>query len=124
MPRRGPDRVRRWRDLHIHAKIQVRSNADGEMVETTTGRILLREIVPDAKIPYEFINQVMDKKALGELIDQCYRRLGNKATVILPIGCARSAITHATRAGISICVDDMIIPPDKPSASSRRRPPR
>ena len=43
---------------------------------------LLREVVP-GEIPFEIVNKVMDKKALGELIDQAYRRLGSKATVIL-----------------------------------------
>ena len=82
------------------------------MVETTTGRILLRDIVPH-DIPFDFINQVMDKKALGELIDQTYRALGNKATVILADRLRSLGYQHATRAGISICVDDMLVPPDK-----------
>ncbi len=55
----------------------------------------------------------MDKKALGELIDQCYRRLGSKATVLLADKLRTLGYTHATRAGISICIDDMRIPPDK-----------
>ena len=97
-------------ELHIHAAIKVR--VDGELVETTCGRILMREIVPEA-IPFDFINQVMDKKALGELIDQCYRRLGNKATVILADRLRTLGYSHATRAGISICLDDMQVPPDK-----------
>jgi len=81
-------------------------------VETTTGRILLREIVPD-EIPFDIINKVMDKKALGELIDQAYRRLGNKATVILADRLRTLGYQHATSAGISICMDDMQIPSDK-----------
>ena len=96
--------------LDLHAAIHVR--LDGEMVETTTGRVLLRDIVP-GEIPFEFINQVMDKKALGELIDQCYRRLGSKATVLLADKLRTLGYTNATRAGISICIDDMRIPPDK-----------
>ncbi len=104
--------------LHIHAAIKVRM--DGEMIETTTGRILMRDVVPE-EIPYEFINQVMDKKALGELIDQCYRRLGNKATVILADRLRTLGYTHATQAGISICVDDMRIPPDKERFLSEAR---
>jgi DNA-directed RNA polymerase subunit beta' len=110
----GPEEVRIAYDadkVDIHAAIQVRMGE--EMVETTTGRILLREIVPD-EIPFEFINQVMDKRALGELIDQCYRRLGNKATVLLADRLRTLGYGHATSAGISICLDDMIIPPDKP----------
>ena len=62
----------------------------------------------------------MDKKALGELIDQAYRRLGNKATVILADRLRTLGYQHATRAGISICVDDMHIPADKERFIERR----
>ena len=109
----SPDEVRIAYDadaLDIHASIHVRMGE--EVVETTTGRILLQDVVPE-EIPFEFINQVMDKKALGELIDQCYRRLGNKATVLLADRLRSLGYGHATSAGISICLDDMAIPPDK-----------
>ncbi|MAJ61400.1 MAG: DNA-directed RNA polymerase subunit beta' [bacterium TMED88] len=109
----SPDEVRIAYDadaLDIHASIHVRVGE--EVVETTTGRILLQDVVPE-EIPFEFINQVMDKKALGELIDQCYRRLGNKATVLLADRLRSLGYGHATSAGISICLDDMAIPPDK-----------
>ncbi len=109
----GPEEVRIAYDaetVDIHASIHVRMGE--ELVETTAGRILLREVVPE-EIPFEFINQVMDKKALGELIDQCYRRLGNKATVLLADRLRSLGYGHATAAGISICLDDMTIPPDK-----------
>jgi len=107
------EEVRRAYDagvLEIHAAIQVRMQ--GEKVETTTGRILLREIVPE-EIPFEIINQVMDKKALGELIDQAYRLMGNKATVILADQLRTLGYFHATRAGVSISIGDMQIPADK-----------
>ncbi|MGI9590918.1 MAG: DNA-directed RNA polymerase subunit beta', partial [Myxococcota bacterium] len=97
-------------EVALHAPVHVR--IDGEMAETSVGRILLREIVPD-DIPFEVINQVMDKKALGELMDQAYRRLGNKATVILADQLRTLGYQYATRAGISICLDDMQIPADK-----------
>jgi len=97
-------------ELGIHAAIKVR--IDGQLVETTTGRVLLREIVP-GDIPFDNINKVMDKKALGELIDQAYRILGNKATVLLADRLRTLGYQYATRAGVSICVDDMLIPPDK-----------
>jgi DNA-directed RNA polymerase subunit beta' len=109
----GPEEVRIAYDtgtVDLLACIQVRM--DGEIVNTTTGRILLKEIVPE-EIPFELINQVMDKKALGELIDQAYRRLGNKATVILADRLRTLGYQYATKAGISICIDDMQIPKDK-----------
>jgi DNA-directed RNA polymerase subunit beta' len=109
----SPDEVRIAYDageLDLHAAIKVRM--DGEMVETTAGRVILNEIVPE-EIPFEIINQVMDKKALGELIDQAYRRLGNKATVILADRLRTLGYESATRAGVSIAINDMEIPKDK-----------
>jgi DNA-directed RNA polymerase subunit beta' len=109
----SPEEVRAAYDseaVHIHAAIKVR--IDSETLDTTVGRILLREIVPEG-VPFSFINQVMDKKALGELIDQAYRRLGNKATVILADRLRTLGYQHATRAGISISINDMQIPSDK-----------
>jgi DNA-directed RNA polymerase subunit beta' len=97
-------------EVDLHAAIKVRM--DGKLVDTATGRILLSEIVP-SDIPFEFINHVMDKKALGELIDQAYRRLGNKATVLLADRLRSLGYQYATRAGVSICIDDMKIPSDK-----------
>jgi DNA-directed RNA polymerase subunit beta' len=97
-------------EVDLHAAIGVR--IDGEIVDTTVGRVLLREIVPH-EIPYSIINQVMERKALGELIDQAYRRMGSKATVILADRLRTLGYQYATRAGISICVDDMEIPNDK-----------
>ena len=97
-------------EVDLHAAVQVRM--DGRIEETTPGRVALREIVPE-EIPFDFINQVMEKKALGELIDQAYRRLGNKATVLLADRLRSLGYQYATRAGVSICVDDMHVPSDK-----------
>ena len=103
-------------EVELHARVAVRM--DGELVATTAGRILLREVVPP-EIPYEFINKVMDKRALGELIDQAYRRLGNKATVILADRLRSLGYQYATQAGVSFCVDDMAVPEDKAAVLAR-----
>ena len=97
-------------EIDLHAKIVVRM--DGELVETTVGRILLKEIVPD-EIPFSSINRVMNKKELANLIDQCYRLCGNKKTVILADRLKDLGYQFATKAGISISIDDMLIPPNK-----------
>jgi DNA-directed RNA polymerase subunit beta' len=70
------------------------------------------EIIPDA-ISFEEVNQVMDKKRLADLIDTCYRKSGNKETVILADKLKDLGFRYATKAGISICVDDMKIPRNK-----------
>jgi len=64
----------------LHAKIKVK--IEGEKIETTVGRVLLKEILPD-KVPFRFINKVMAKKDVARLITESYHRAGLKATVIL-----------------------------------------
>ncbi len=97
-------------ELDLHASIRVRIN--GRLYDTTTGRVLLKEIVPD-KIPFEYINKVMRKKELADLIDACYRMVGHKATVILADKLKDLGFYYATKAGISISVDDLKIPSNK-----------
>ncbi|HCX89693.1 MAG TPA: DNA-directed RNA polymerase subunit beta', partial [Deltaproteobacteria bacterium] len=97
-------------EIDLHAKIVVRIK--GERIETTVGRILLKEIVPD-EIPFGSINRVMNKKELANLIDQCYRLCGSKKTVILADRLKDLGYQFATKAGISISIDDMLIPPNK-----------
>lgn len=97
-------------ELGIHAKIKVRIN--GKLVETTTGRVILYEIIPD-KIPFESINKIINKKELANLIDQCYRLAGSKETVILADRLKDCGYKHATLAGISISIDDMVVPARK-----------
>ena len=95
----------------IHTPISVR--IDGQRVETTVGRVLLYEIVPP-EIPFSEVNRVMKKKELGGLVDLAYRLSGNKATVIFADKLKDLGFDYATRAGISIAIGDMVIPPQKP----------
>ncbi|MGH7815699.1 MAG: DNA-directed RNA polymerase subunit beta', partial [Candidatus Binataceae bacterium] len=83
-----------------------------ERVVTTAGRVLLYEIVPP-EIPFSEINKTMKKKELGNLIDTVYRRVGNKATVIFADRVKDVGFEFATKAGISISIKDMTIPPQK-----------
>jgi DNA-directed RNA polymerase subunit beta' len=94
----------------LQAKVKVRIN--GVLVETTIGRILLSELLP-LKVPFSVINKVMTKKELAWLIDYTYRNAGTKETVILADRLKDMGYEYATRAGISICVNDMIIPVNK-----------
>ena len=99
-------------DLQAAIKVRLGTNGAQELVSTTVGRILLREIVPP-EIPFSFVNKVMNKKELAALIDQCYRFSGNKKTVILADQLKDLGYRHATQAGISISIDDMVIPARK-----------
>jgi len=111
----GPNEVRIAYDsgeLDLHASIKVRN--DGDIVETTTGRIILSEILPEG-IPFSSINRVMTKKELRNLINESYRMAGVKATVILADRLKDIGYKHATMSGTSIAMKDMIIPYKKNS---------
>jgi len=97
-------------EVDLHARIKVR--LDGELVETTIGRILLKEILPE-EIPFRLINKVMKKSELANLIDYCYRYGGDKKTVLLSDRLKGLGYYYATLAGISISLDDMLIPSNK-----------
>ncbi len=93
--------------VDLQAKVKVRKH--GEIIDTTIGRIILGELLPDS-IPFAEINKVMSKKALAKLIDFTYRHAGTKDTVILADRLKDTGYEYATRAGISICINDMKIP--------------
>ncbi|MGI9536428.1 MAG: DNA-directed RNA polymerase subunit beta' [Desulfocapsaceae bacterium] len=94
-------------EVDLQAKIKVRR--EGKMVETTMGRVIIGELLP-TKIPFEVVNQTLKKKALAKLIDFTYRYAGTKDTVILTDRLKDIGYEYATRAGISICINDMKIP--------------
>ncbi|MFP7754884.1 DNA-directed RNA polymerase subunit beta' [Thermodesulfobacteriota bacterium B35] len=93
--------------VHMQAKVKVR--IDGELVETTIGRILVSELLP-ASVPFSLVNKELSKKELAFLIDYTYRHAGTKDTVILADRLKDMGYEYATRAGISICINDMMIP--------------
>jgi DNA-directed RNA polymerase subunit beta' len=97
-------------EIDLHARMKVR--LDGELVETTVGRVLLKEILPE-EIPFRLINKVMKKSELANLIDYCYRYGGDKKTVLLSDRLKGLGYYYATLAGISISLDDMLIPSNK-----------
>ena len=99
-----------YNEVHLQAKVKIRK--EGQLVETTMGRIILGEILPKI-IPFHEVNKVMSKKALAQLIDFTYRNAGTKETVILADRLKDIGYEYATRAGISICINDMKIPLNK-----------
>ena len=108
--------------LSLHAKIKVRIKEtlvteDGSeerltLYETTTGRAILSEILPGG-LSFDLINQVMKKRAISMIIDECYRKVGLKETVIFCDQLMYVGFSMAARAGVSIGVDDMMVPENK-----------
>ena len=107
----------------LHAKVKVRLTlthiaADGtrtkttSLVDTTVGRALMMEILPEG-LPFELANTELNKKAISRLINASYRLLGLKDTVVFADQLMYTGYRLATRSGISIGVDDMLIPAEK-----------
>ena len=103
-------------EADLQAAIKVRlspvEGAPVERVETTVGRILLREVVPDI-IDFKHVNKVMGKRQVADLIDISFRYAGNKETVILADKIKETGFRYSSLAGVSICLDDMVIPETK-----------
>ncbi len=94
--------------LDIHARIKVRIN--GELKETTAGRVILNQIVPDE---LGFINELIDKKNIGQLVGDCYKKLGNHETVQFLERLKDIGFLYSTIAGITIGIDDIVVPEEK-----------
>ena len=115
----SPEEVRIAYDAHEveeHAKIKVR--IAGTLIGTTVGRVLLGEILPPS-IPFSHANQLMTKKEMTRLIDTVYRQAGHRETAVLLDKIKDIGFTYATKAGASICIDNMHIPTKKEELITR-----
>jgi DNA-directed RNA polymerase subunit beta' len=116
--------------VEITAKISVRltqwnkDKTTGEfvpylkLVDTTVGRALLSEILPKG-LPFEVLNKALKKKEISKLINVSFRKCGLKETVVFADKLLQNGFRLATRAGISIAVDDMLVPPQKAEVIAR-----
>jgi DNA-directed RNA polymerase subunit beta' len=117
----GPDEVRAAYDADVvEMQAQVKCRIQGKLEETTVGRVLMYDIIPDS-MPFSLVNKVMGKKELASLIDRCYRISGQKETVILADRLRTLGYTEATRAGISVAMINMEIPKAKEIILNRCR---
>jgi DNA-directed RNA polymerase subunit beta' len=116
--------------VEITARISVRltqqtlDKATGEwvsstsLVDTTVGRALLSEILPKG-LPFDVLNKALKKKEISRLINTSFRKCGLKETVVFADKLLQNGFRLATRAGISIAVDDMLVPKEKPAIIDR-----
>jgi DNA-directed RNA polymerase subunit beta' len=111
------------RQVELQARIKCRIRAshmgdDGQLrhetklVETTVGRALLSEILPEG-LDFALVNRNMDKKSISGCINACYRQVGLKKTVVFADQLMYTGFAYATRAGVSIGVNDMVVPQEK-----------
>ena len=108
-------------DLHARVKVrlkQVSFDDEGNKVETisivdtTVGRAILSMVAPEG-FPFELMNQALGKKQISMLINECYRRLGIKETVVFADQIMYTGFHYAMLAGNSIGIDDLVIPDAK-----------
>jgi DNA-directed RNA polymerase subunit beta' len=103
-------------DVDLQARIRLRYN--GGVVETTVGRTLLNDVVPE---PLRFVNKELKKKEIGAIIADCYNRLGQEATVAFLDDLKDIGFRYATLSGLSIGIQDMHIPAAKGDLIERAR---
>ncbi len=103
-------------DLHAKIKVRLRPNKlpeeKTEIIDTTLGRTLLYELLPDG-MSFDLINRTLDSKAISSLIDISYRKSGLKKTVIFADRLMYMGYQFATKSGASLCIDDFVIPKEK-----------
>ncbi|NLB17293.1 MAG: DNA-directed RNA polymerase subunit beta', partial [Syntrophomonadaceae bacterium] len=95
-------------DISLHSRIKVKIGK--EIIETTIGRIIFNEALPE---DYEFFNQVISKKELGDIVYKCYRDYGNEATARTLDQVKRLGFTFATRGGVTVGLTDFQTPEAK-----------
>ena len=109
-------------DLHAKVKVRITEMTFGsagknalpitKLVETTVGRALLFDILPQG-LPFALINKTLNKKTISGLVNACYRQAGLKETAIFADQLMYMGFRFATRSGISIGIDDLLIPEQK-----------
>ncbi len=109
----NPDEVKFAYDsgfVSLHARIKVKIKDKIEI--TTVGRVILYEIIPQ-EVDFSFVNTLMTKKEITNLIDYAFRICGPKKTVILADKLKSIGYEYSTKSGISICISDMEVPSEK-----------
>ena len=109
----SPEEVRIAYDAgEVEEQALIKVRVQGEVVEATVGRVLLSEILPN-NIPFAFVNRLMTKKEMTKLIDAVYRQAGLHEVAVMLDRLKDLGFTYATKAGVSICIDNMHIPTKK-----------
>lgn len=104
------------KELHLQASIKIRPfgklrvSEDGKLAETTLGRIIFNGSLP---ADFPFVNELVDKKKLGKILAECYRRYGTSVTAVTLDNIKRLGFTYSTRAGMTIAVSDIKVPEKK-----------
>ncbi|GAD90248.1 DNA-directed RNA polymerase subunit beta' [Vibrio halioticoli NBRC 102217] len=122
----GPEEAEkayRTKTAELHARVKVRLTetikddegnltTETKLFDTTVGRAMLWQIVP-AGLPFELVNQKLGKKQISKLLDEAYRKLGLKDTVVFADQIMYTGFAYAALSGVSVGIDDMVVPQAK-----------
>nr|WP_228481523.1 DNA-directed RNA polymerase subunit beta' [Vibrio fluminensis] len=117
------EKAYRTKTAELHARVKVRitetvvdedgnSTTETKMVDTTIGRAMLWQIVPSG-LPYSIVNQKLGKKQISSLLNEAYRKLGLKDTVIFADQIMYTGFAYAALSGVSVGINDMVVPAAK-----------
>ncbi len=101
-----------WEAGVVHLQARIKARIRGDLTETTVGRVILSDILPE-EVTFSIINKTMRKKDLARLINESYRIAGAKKTVILADRLKDMGYRFATLAGISVGINHMMVPVQK-----------
>jgi len=96
--------------VELHAKVKVRLGRENELIETTVGRVIFNEAIPEE---LRFINEVCDRKVLATVVSEAYNRLGSTKTVQLLDALKDLGFRFATKSGSGIAIGDIAVPKEK-----------
>jgi DNA-directed RNA polymerase subunit beta' len=101
-------------EIGLHDPVRV--PAKGGVRDTTVGRVALNDILPDE---VEFIDEVMDKKRIEDLVAECHRLLGSYETALFLDRLKDMCFEYATTSGLTVGIDDIVVPSEKPKILDR-----
>ena len=105
---------------YVDLQAAIKCRISGKLLDISVGRVLLSDVIPP-EVSIESYNKQMNKRALEELIDKTFRLCGGKPTVLLADALKNYGFKYSTLAGISICVDDLVIPRSKETFLKKAR---
>ncbi len=114
-------------DLHVPIKMKVERELDGKrvsrLIDVTAGRVIFNEAIPqdlglrDRTNPDELfdleVNEIVDKKVLGRIVDKCYRKYGATGTSVVLDRIKDLGFHYSTKGAITVSVSDIVIPEKK-----------
>ncbi len=117
------EKAYRTKQAALHARVKVRitetivdddgnATTNTRMRDTTVGRAMVWQIVPKG-LPFDIVNQKLGKKQISNLLNEAYRKLGLKDTVIFADQIMYTGFAYAALSGVSVGIDDMVVPPAK-----------